>query len=522
MMSLVGYLHETTSFSKTIGTTQDSMQSLIDQRKNELDTQIRIAESNEKVILKTLDVSSIEELNEVVRNYEATGAPLSGPKLKSIFLQGFSKKESGISETLIIQAIKQGVTETIDDRTILDDEAITAEVLNMALTTLHKQNGGKRNIKINSDKIVTHTAKNGNKYISLKGLTKAQKNAFRLLKEAAKEKGIVLKNQSIISSETINDNETEIGVNWGELTKGLKASEAKMQVSPEELAQVNNKISNEIIKTGKTPEDQQILSRVVNHILQRNSLAFYVGANEKDITGLLGEINGMFFIQKLFPKKDVIGSSLQWVGGVATNGSKPHRDIIFENIGIQVKNTVAHIDKYFSSYFESASIETVLNSLSLAPETREEIMRYYGTLAFNIPYHLKGDKAVHGNNMSDPRVPSYLSRRESLTNLQSLMNMALATFANSLMYITAIEKTEDYAEDTNDIYFVAGKSFILVSQILKDIRDWIYEHQNPKSIHISYSGDSNIISKYNDGTRHMGITEVSTNVKLSSSYTFKI
>jgi hypothetical protein len=56
------------------------------------------------------------------------------------------------------------------------------------------------------------------------------------------------------------------------------------------------------------------------------------------------------------------------------------------------------------------------------------------------------------------------------------MNMALATFANSLMYITAIEKTEDYAEDTNDIYFVAGKSFILASQILKDIRDWIYEH----------------------------------------------
>jgi hypothetical protein len=179
---------------------------------------------------------SIEELNEVVRNYEATGAPLSGPKLRSIFLQGFNKKESGISEKLIIQAIKHGVTETIDDRTILDDEAITAEVLNMALNTLHKQSGGKRKIKINSDKIVTHTAKNGNKYISLKGLTKAQKNAFKLLKEVAKEEGIVLKNQSIISSEVINDNETEIGVNWGELTKGLKASEAKMQVSPEELA----------------------------------------------------------------------------------------------------------------------------------------------------------------------------------------------------------------------------------------------------------------------------------------------
>jgi hypothetical protein len=35
---------------------------------------------------------------------------------------------------------------------------------------------------------------------------------------------------------------------------------------------------------------------VVNYILDKNPLAFYVGANEKDITGLLGEINGMFFI----------------------------------------------------------------------------------------------------------------------------------------------------------------------------------------------------------------------------------
>jgi hypothetical protein len=35
---------------------------------------------------------------------------------------------------------------------------------------------------------------------------------------------------------------------------------------------------------------------VVDYILQRNNLAFFVGANEKDVTGLLGEINGMFFI----------------------------------------------------------------------------------------------------------------------------------------------------------------------------------------------------------------------------------
>lgn len=520
MMSLVGFLNETTSFSKTIGNANEIMQSLIDQRRAEFEQQISIAENNEKQILKALHVTSIDDLNKIVREYEVTEAPLSGPKLKAIFLQGFSKRGKGIREDLILEAIKSGFAETIEDKSILDEETITIEMINQVFNILHKQSGGKQKIRVSKDKISTQTGQNGKNYISFKGLTKAQKIAFKNLKKVAKENGISLQNKSIISSD-INDNEAEMGVNWGQLTKNLTWSEAQQQISDEELKIINTTISEAIIQAGRTGQDQQFLRNIVNYILQ-DRYAFFVGQNEKDITGLLGEINGMFFIQKLFPNENIIGTSLQWIGSSKHNGVKPHRDIIFQNIGIQVKNTVANIDKYFSSYFEDASIETVLNSLSLEPETKEVIMNYYGSAAFNVPYHLKGEKAVKGNNMSDPLVPSYLSRRESLNNLKTIMNMALATFANSLMYITAKEKTEEFSEDTNDIYFVAGKSFILASQILKDIRDWIYEHQNPKSVHISYSTKTNIISAYNSGKRHMTIQQVSSNVNLTSSYTFKI
>jgi hypothetical protein len=50
----------------------------------------------------------------------------------------------------------------------------------------------------------------------------------------------------------------------------------------------------------KVPQDRELIRAIINHILREDPHVFFVGGNTKDITGLLGEISGLYYLSKLF------------------------------------------------------------------------------------------------------------------------------------------------------------------------------------------------------------------------------
>jgi hypothetical protein len=109
-----------------------------------------------------------------------------------------------------------------------------------------------------------------------------------------------------------------------------------------------------------------------------------------------------------------IGKELRWYGGTheGNSGQKPHRDVLLEDFGIQVKNTALNIDSNFSAYFANASLETVLEKLPNI-EVKQILTNFYTALAFNVPYYIskKGTAVSGSKNSPSPNMKSFLSRR---------------------------------------------------------------------------------------------------------------
>jgi hypothetical protein len=87
-------------------------------------------------------------------------------------------------------------------------------------------------------------------------------------------------------------------ITWKTETKGLKPTEAKelYPVGSKELNEINVKMTNFIIS--RAPQDQGLIREIINYILSQEPYAFFVGGNTKDITGLLGEISGLYYLSK--------------------------------------------------------------------------------------------------------------------------------------------------------------------------------------------------------------------------------
>ena len=136
---------------------------------------------------------------------------------------------------------------------------------------------------------------------------------------------------------------------------------------------------------------QLLISLIVDHVLQQEPHAFFVGKNVNEITGILGEIQGLFYISTFLRSKNS-NANLIWKGGKISGNSshKPHQDLLLdEKFGIQVKNTTKDILNEQSKVgFSENTLDYLLSSKLNLNENIIEIFRtYYGTLNFNVPYH---------------------------------------------------------------------------------------------------------------------------------------
>lgn len=261
--------------------------------------------------------------------------------------------------------------------------------------------------------------------------------------------------------------------------------------------------------------------------------ALFGGANaQKTITGILGELQAMFYIKILMPR-----SQPRWIGGVAKEeGQKPSADIVFKKYGIQVKNTaVSDAQKaIFFENFKSSTIQS-LNDIQwnkLIDKEYEKIAttdynlfeaatQLLGLEFFNVPY-IWNKESKKAEEQAPEQVPAFATVRYSIIKAAEEARKALTYFLASMMHMQ-MQPTNN-PQDANTLYIVGGHLAITGASILMDVINQLNTnfHQFDFAIKAVKATTTqkepafrNIAAFFN-AEKHMGTTQL----VLESSYNF--
>ena len=489
------------------------------QGKMRIQAQIDILRQKERQIFDLLKVKSVEELNQRILEYKNTVINFSGAGLYEEFI-GILQAENA---------------EEYDDFQKAVQEILGQEYFNQEGNQIVVQEAGKKaltvlNEGLSRSKYTSQKGYSGGK-IQISRFTQWQKKrwkelfATRFYESHPKAKAYVDKHMKNFSP-NVNSSNTEdaygFSINsvltWKTGTQGLKPSEAKKiyPIGSKELNFINMRMTNFIIQ--RVPQDQELIRSIINHILRQEPYAFFIGDNEKDITGLLGEITGLYYISKMFG--GFTQEVLSWRGGTHSGDSnmKPHQDIILKGLGIQVKNSVEEQIKTIS--FSEASIETMLQKAQLPESVKNIFLNFYGTQAFNIPYHKGNGGYINGapTPVTD-KFKIFQEWKDSLDKNEDMIERLLSLSAAFFLYMDVYSDTAGM--DANTLFLLGGTTFQTAANVLQAIIDTIDQEERNFGIRSSYKADRNIVSALNDGSRSPNYSQaVLDNIELKSSYDF--
>lgn len=270
----------------------------------------------------------------------------------------------------------------------------------------------------------------------------------------------------------------------------------------------------------------------------------FAGQNApKKLTGLLGEIQGLYYIRSIIKNKNINDASVKWMATEAVSGKQPHTDLLLKtalgDFGIQVKNTTMSAAKQeinFQSFkseilkltdtgatFEMPNVFSNYIDLGKDSEMFEAISTLIMMESFNVPYIWK-DKRAH--NAEIEQVPVFEPTRREIENAARLAEKAFNMYAASLMYMQLSSEVNLDAGGSNSLYLIGGSLAITSASILidiinnleKEIQSFrlsvnIHQRENASS---KFKGDQTIVDFLNSTESHIGNMYIS----LSSSYTF--
>lgn len=498
--------------------------------RQELLKQIQILEAKEKRIFDLIGVKDLQDLNQRMKEYEEAVTNFSGVNLNEEIIAILTTENQEEYE-----AFEQAFFDFFN-RVVLKSkplQSFTSEaVQNLALNELNKQLKGKKGFKFSSTR-----GYNNNK-IQVSSFTQEQKEAWRKAMENEfaqngnktspavayyiqnfKSTGAKSKEKVEVKQDN-NGFQIQHTLTWSEITERLTPTEAEKlkQSNPKKFNLINTKIENFIVS--KVPKDQQMIRAIIKHILSKNPYAFFVGKNVNDITGILGEISGLYYLSKFFGGFNQ--KAISWSGGThtGTDSKKPHRDIIIQDLGIQVKNSIKEDIGAIS--FSQAEIETMLNKTQMPQQTKDLFLNYFGTLSFNVPYYIENNKYIEGvPNNPNEKLRDFISTRSILENFEDQVEQLLSLSAAYFMYMDIYEKTSGI--DANTLYLLGGKAFQTASAILSNIRDQLYQQERNFKIEANYKNERNIVTALNEKTRDENYSQiVLSNIELTSSYNFQL
>ena len=478
-----------------------------------LKEQISNLEKKENQFLSKINiegVKTLEDLNRHLLEYRKVTLNLSGPALVQAFT-GILEEKNAIEYDFfnreVISIIKN---EIVQDENIYKygREWVHGQVMDL----LNEGFSSSKGIDTSFHSKRGFTMED----IYPASFTDAQKRKWKkIIAQRMKQKGIGEGKWDMdlfASSNTLT-----ASFNWFDWTKSMTQTEAKSLPSAE-ITNINNQIKRAILdKTG----DRQLMGEIIDHVLANNQFAFFVGKNVNDITGVLGEIQGLYYLSKLFGgvNTTTIPQNLLWRGGTYTgnNSTKPHQDILFETFGIQVKNSTKELVGSIS--FANANIETMLSKTSMSEAAKNVFYNYYGTKEFNVPYHLEGNKDYrYGLRMTDKGAQDFSDARDELLECEKDIEKLLNLFAASFMYMDVAENIS--LEDTNTFYLIGGTAFYAASSILAEVLERLRNEVKSLRITSSTTLDKNIIDVLNSGKGRDYSSSMIQNIRLTSSYKF--
>lgn len=337
----------------------------------------------------------------------------------------------------------------------------------------------------------------------IKNIYAKRKELNRALKKQNKEEFPIL---NIIIKNNYGDYVSEYAqATGGFATASERTKNKKYDMIPEidkVAALISSKIGNNFY-----PE--------IREFLLKDPAQIYAGRNAKNITGLLGELQGYLYMTIILGREP---SSIGWVGGQQREGHQSHTDLTMvlkgegieeREIGIQVKNSIN--DNMIIQFQDMVGLT-------------EDFKSIYYFDKFNVPYEITGPrgsrKAVSGNP------PTFTSTRNQIESLREEADRVASLQAAAMMYMDVAEEFSKTGQaNRNILYIISGQIFDAATMLTK-IRNAIDTRSRSSfalQAHLKKENRSTIIDDLNDkGFSLIGSEGGAVkNFKLTTSYNFK-
>jgi hypothetical protein len=479
--------------------------------RNQLLAQIDILKTKERKLFNLLGVSSIEELNKALQEYREAVLNLSGAQLNEYFI-GALRAENQKEFESFSKAVEDVVREDLFNNEPL--EKLGRDTIHKAIMAL-----------LNEDKIgKPFTSKAGIRdgAIFPSSFTKEQKNRWdQLLRQKYSHKKSAMDYISITANPTKGG--MEAGFTWYDFTEEMTPTEAKERLTESQLENINQQVRQLILS--RVGKDRHMINEIMGEMLKENKYLFFVGKNVNEITGILGELQGIYYLAKLF--RGDWRRAIRWRGGTNTGAgnTKPHQDILLKEFGIQVKNTTKEslIDMSAVSFSEM-KLGSMLARAGISPAVADVFVNYYGTLAFNVEYHRDrrrraGSQYLPGLRMTDKNAKRFAANRAHLIALEKDIETLLSMFAAAFMYLDVSDQAQGL--DANVLFLLGGAAFYTASQVLTDVLEDLEREKRSFGIKASFSRGENIIAALNAQSRSPNFSRAVVNdIKLTSSFKF--
>ena len=495
--------------------------------KNKLLAQINNLKAQESKFLQALGAKSLQQINQRIKEYKEAMPKIKNLSGHSLYMSFLNSIESSIE-----------YIENEEQKRFIDYFSQIPD----ASGWLKSEDfigwfQGQLNSVSTGHVSATHgyTGATSIEQVIVKRLTEAQRR--RLRQYISEDKGRSLIDSNITISNDGNSVTTTQNIpNWATLTQSEKKSVVdkmidKGQISSKQIDNMLKQLYSLIISNG--PTENKIFRQSVGEVIfesKSKTKVFYGGNMLNGITGLLGEIQALFFIKSILGEKNTQDASIDWVGGI----KNPHEDLILQyagdKIGIQVKNAYKDIEKLGQMSDISFMNKAALNFEEVKKELGQDyndILAIYEMDAFNIEYRTKQEngKTIYYAAKNETFAPT----RENIEALSSQADRVMALFAGALMYMSIGEEFSDI-QVGNSIYFVGGAIMKFASEILISIFNKLEQVEEDLGFKItSYfnKGQNNIstIAEYfnsNQSNRSRSVSGALGQLFLESSYTFTL
>ena len=337
----------------------------------------------------------------------------------------------------------------------------------------------------------------------IKNIYSNRKELNRALKKQNKEEFPIL---NIIIKNNYGDYVSEYAqATGGFATASERTKNKKYDMLPEidkVAALISSKIGNSFY-----PE--------IREFLLRDPAQIYAGRNAKNITGLLGELQGYLYMTVILGREP---SSIGWVGSQQREGHQSHTDLTMvlnsegieeREIGIQVKNSIN--DNMIIQFQDMVGLT-------------EDFKSIYYFEKFNVPYEITGPKGSRKAVSGNP--PTFVSTRNQIEFLREEADRVASLQAAAMMYMDIAEEFSKTGQaNRNILYIISGQIFDAATMLTK-IRNAI--DTNSKSnfalqAYLKKENRSTIIEDLNDKGFSLIGGEGGTvkSFKLTTSYNFK-